>query len=612
MNERFAFWWIYTAGWLPYFGLHLFFTSQDLPIVKAVAFAASGVVPFAVFGIAIVYYGRRPWAGGRRGAFFAVQTAAAFSYAVVSTAGTVGLYALIAWLADGVIDGSILQPQSFLLTIFLGLVFYATITGAVRSNEVLKRLREQEARAARAEAQRAQAEALRTQAELRALRAQLNPHFLFNTLHTLLALVRRDQKAAEEALEQFGELLHYSLGVHQDGREDVPFAEEWEFVRNYLALEKLRLGERLHLELDVDTEVLDCTVPAFSLQPLVGKRDSSRHRAPARGWLLVDQSRAGARHLGDRSARRWRRKAAPRRGVLERPRPQTGSPEARGLPPGRTLRRRDATGRGLCGEGRSTCHGRRRHGVSLPRIVRCLIVEDEPLARQVLWELVEEVDWLDAVGEAEDGPRAVDRIDSLRPDLVFLDVEMPGLSGLEVLETVRHRPAVVFTTAYNRYAVTAFELEAIDYLVKPFGRKRFQATLERVRRKWLEPETLARGPERVRAALGEGPLRRLFARLGDRIVPIPVAEIVHIEASDDYAVVHAGGRSHLLNLTLTQLEERLDPERFWRVHRSHIVNLDCVEQMRPYDDRRLVLLLKGGAQVIASRSGSQRLRELIG
>jgi two-component system LytT family response regulator len=240
-----------------------------------------------------------------------------------------------------------------------------------------------------------------------------------------------------------------------------------------------------------------------------------------------------------------------------------------------------------------------------------LVVEDEPLSRRALRSLVEEVDWLDLVGEAADGRQAVERIDALRPDLVFLDVHMPELSGIEVLSRVEHRPAVVFTTAFDRYAVAAFELEAIDYLIKPFGRKRFHATLERVRRRlasaseWLPPAA-----ERARAALGDGPLERLFAHRGDRIVPLPVAEVTRIEACDDYTEVHCRGETYLVHLRLADLERRLDPARFVRVHRSHIVNLDRVEQMRPHDERRLAIRLADGSTVVASRIGSQKLREL--
>ena len=190
---------------------------------------------------------------------------------------------------------------------------------------------------------------------------------------------------------------------------------------------------------------------------------------------------------------------------------------------------------------------------------------------------------------------------------------MPELSGLEVLERIRHRPAVVFTTAYDRYAVTAFELEALDYLLKPFSRKRFLAMLERVRRRLEEPEV--EGPpalDRARRALSrEAPLERLFIRTGERIVPLRVDAISRFEAAGDYVEVHCGGARHLLHTTLGDLEERLDPARFRRVHRSHLVQVDHIVAMRPYDDRRLAVELRDGSEVVASRAGSQGLRELV-
>ena len=242
--------------------------------------------------------------------------------------------------------------------------------------------------------------------------------------------------------------------------------------------------------------------------------------------------------------------------------------------------------------------------------IRALIVEDEPHPRRALRELVLDVDWLELVGEAADGRQAVERIDELQPDLLFLDVQMPELSGIEVLERVKHQPAVVFTTAFDRYAVAAFELEAIDYLIKPFGRKRFRATLDRIRRRLAQPDSLPSARERVRVALKEGPLQRIFARKGNRIVPLPIGQVTRIEACDDYTEVHCRGETFLLDLTLQDLERRLDPDRFVRVHRSHVVNLDHVKQMKPHGDRRLEIHLIDGSMVIASRSGSQKLREM--
>jgi two-component system LytT family response regulator len=238
-----------------------------------------------------------------------------------------------------------------------------------------------------------------------------------------------------------------------------------------------------------------------------------------------------------------------------------------------------------------------------------LIVEDEPLAREGLRQLVEEIDWIDLIGEVADGEAAVRFIDDKEPDIVFLDVELPELSGLQVLERAGHKPRVVFTTAYDRYAVTAFEFEAVDYLVKPFGRRRFRETLDRLRRRIDEEGVRATAGEGARAALGEPFPRRLFAKAGNRIVPVPVETIMRLEAADDYVEAFCEDGTHLFDLGIGELESKLDPDRFCRVHRSHIVNLDFVVDMRRYDVRRLTIRMTDGTEVVASRSGSRRLRD---
>jgi len=239
--------------------------------------------------------------------------------------------------------------------------------------------------------------------------------------------------------------------------------------------------------------------------------------------------------------------------------------------------------------------------------IRAVIVEDEPQARESLREYADEVDWLEIAGEASDGAAAVRLIDRLEPDLIFLDVSLPGLSGFEVVRAIRHQPEIVFTTAYDRFAVAAFETGALDYLVKPFGRRRFLTMLERVKRRMV-PDAV-RASERARAALGS-PLLRLFARTRDGIVPIPVETIRRVRATGDYVEVHASGGRHLLHMGLAELASRLDPERFCRVHRSEIVNLDQVDRLVSFDERRLLVRLKDGTEIVASRSGSETLRRL--
>jgi two-component system LytT family response regulator len=245
--------------------------------------------------------------------------------------------------------------------------------------------------------------------------------------------------------------------------------------------------------------------------------------------------------------------------------------------------------------------------VNAPR-VRTLVVEDEPHARDALRGYVSEVDWLELVGEARNGPEAVELIDRLEPALAFVDVCLPDLTGFEVIQRIRHMPEIVFTTAHDRFAIAAFEVGAVDYLLKPFGRQRFQAMLERVRRR-LEA-TPVPGAERARWAL-DSPLRRLFARSGDRIVPIPVESIRRVQAQGDYIEVHCPAGVFLLHMALGDLAARLDPDQFLQVHRSHLVNLAEVKVMRAHDDRRLMIELHGGDQVLASRAASEQLRRLI-
>lgn len=242
--------------------------------------------------------------------------------------------------------------------------------------------------------------------------------------------------------------------------------------------------------------------------------------------------------------------------------------------------------------------------MSAPRI-SAVIVEDEPEARLTLRNWLGEEDWIELRGEAADGRTAVELIDRVRPDLVFLDVQLPEITGLRVLEKVRHAPEVIFTTAFDHYALAAFEIGALDYLVKPFGRERFLKALQRVRLRLPEE---ASAPERARTAFASGYLTRLFARRGDRIVPILARDIRRVAAQGDYAEVHTPAGAFLLHVSLKELAARLDPERFVQVHRSHIVNLDAIDHLRPYDERRLVLVLKEGGEIVASRSASERLR----
>ena len=240
---------------------------------------------------------------------------------------------------------------------------------------------------------------------------------------------------------------------------------------------------------------------------------------------------------------------------------------------------------------------------------RVLICEDEPLAVRALREYLKDVDWIEVVGDARNGSDAVRLIQKLEPDLVFLDVRMPGLTGLEVLETITHHTAIIFTTAYDEYALSAFEFGALDYLVKPFGRDRLLESLDRVRVR-LVGEGVA--GKRGREGPGSYYASRLFARHRGGIVPVPVDQILRIDATSGGVSLVTSGATFSSDASLGEVQERLNPKEFIRIHRGHLVSLSHVTKIEKYDERRFLLRLDDGSRLVASRRGSQALRELMG
>ena len=241
--------------------------------------------------------------------------------------------------------------------------------------------------------------------------------------------------------------------------------------------------------------------------------------------------------------------------------------------------------------------------------VTALVVDDEPVARAGLRAMLRAFEWVDVVGEAADGESAVREIQALRPELVFLDVQMPGLLGTDVLRRLERPPFVIFTTAYSEHAVSAFELGAVDYLLKPFGPTRLAAAMERVRSALGEPAS-ADPFERLSGALAGGPISRLFVRVGGALVALPVERVSWFEADGDYVIAHDGSARHVLHLALSRLDARLDPRRFARVHRAHIVNLDHVRAFKRDAAGNLEAELLDGARVPVSRARAQELRSM--
>jgi two-component system LytT family response regulator len=250
--------------------------------------------------------------------------------------------------------------------------------------------------------------------------------------------------------------------------------------------------------------------------------------------------------------------------------------------------------------------------------IRVLLVDDEPLAREMIREMLEDDRDVEIIGECVNGAEAVAAIGELTPDLLFLDVQMPEASGFEVLETLKNgdMPHVIFVTAYDQYAVRAFEVHALDYLLKPFDRERFEASWQRAKEQILKDKN-GRRDERILTLLeelkaGSKYLERLVIKSGGRVFFLEACDIDWIEAEGNYVSVHSGKKSHLLRETISSLETQLDPKKFRRIHRSAIVQLDKIKELQPWFHGEYRIILHSGAQLMLSRNYRENLQEALG
>jgi two-component system LytT family response regulator len=247
--------------------------------------------------------------------------------------------------------------------------------------------------------------------------------------------------------------------------------------------------------------------------------------------------------------------------------------------------------------------------------IRVVIVDDEELARRVLREYLASSPDIEIVAECANGFDAVKAISELGPDLVFLDVQMPKLSGFEVLELIGREVAVIFVTAYDSYAMQAFDAHAVDYLLKPFGKERFEIALQRARQRiGSAGQTPARPEPAVLSAAARPPqefAERVVVKDGAKVTIIPVDKLDYVEAQDDYVELHSQKRSYLKQQTISSLEAMLDPKRFVRIHRSSIVNLERLARIEPYTKDSRLAILNDGTQLPVSRSGYARLTALL-
>ncbi|HEX7977599.1 MAG TPA: LytTR family DNA-binding domain-containing protein [Gemmatimonadaceae bacterium] len=262
----------------------------------------------------------------------------------------------------------------------------------------------------------------------------------------------------------------------------------------------------------------------------------------------------------------------------------------------------------------------------MPEQVRVLVVDDEPLARLRIEDALAHIEGAVVVGSATNGIEAVERIRTLKPDLVFLDVQMPGKTGIEVIREIGadNMPATIFVTAYDQFAVQAFDVAAVDYLVKPFDDERFEAAFARARHR-LSAEGMSKLREQLLSVLQGGPavayspaaaepqyLERIAVEMRGKVRSIPVDQIDYIVADGPYAELHTGDRRHVIRESMQTLEERLDPKKFMRVHRSMIVRLDLVDTLHRGAGGDYELQLKNGTRVKVSRSRREALERWLG
>ena len=244
-------------------------------------------------------------------------------------------------------------------------------------------------------------------------------------------------------------------------------------------------------------------------------------------------------------------------------------------------------------------------------MIRTIIIDDEPLARSIIKEYLQRHPQIELVQECNDGFEGIKAILQHHPDLIFLDIQMPKINGFEMLELVEQPPAVIFTTAYDEYAIKAFENHAVDYLLKPFNQERFDKAINR----WRDKKTHNTDETKTlldTASKQPNQNQRIVVKTGSKIKIIPVDDILYLEAADDYVKIHTKDGAFLKNKTMTHFESALDPELFVRTHRSYMVHVQRITRIEPYEKENFLALLATGAQVPVSKAGYTKLKSVLG
>lgn len=248
-------------------------------------------------------------------------------------------------------------------------------------------------------------------------------------------------------------------------------------------------------------------------------------------------------------------------------------------------------------------------------VIKAIIVDDESLARDLIRDFLKEFDDVEILADCQNGFEALKAIQELNPNLVFLDIQMPKIDGFELLDVLENKPEIIFTTAYDQYALKAFEQNAVDYLLKPFSKERFRQAVEKAKQRIMSaaagstPKPLDSLQQQFENE--ERILNRIVARLGSKIIIIPTEKIYYLEAQDDYVMIYSELGRHLKEKTMKYFEGHLPPDNFLRIHRKYIVNISYINSVELYEKNTHLVLMKNGDKVRASQEGYKKLRGLF-
>lgn len=243
--------------------------------------------------------------------------------------------------------------------------------------------------------------------------------------------------------------------------------------------------------------------------------------------------------------------------------------------------------------------------------LKTIIIDDELLARNLIKSYMQGADNVELVGECENGFEGVKMINELKPDLIILDIQMPKITGLEMLELLDHKPEVIFSTAYDQYAIKAFEHNAIDYLLKPFSRERFLEAIKKVSERIIKGDFNSESTSKLSEELRGDFLDRIVVKDRSKIHIIPVDQVIYIEAMDDYVLIHTDEGRFVKQKRMRYLEEVLNPSEFVRIHRSSIVKVNEIKELQQYEKESYVVILNNKTKLKVSKSGYKKLKEIL-